>query len=619
MGRIPDEDVQRVRDATDVIALVAETVPLKKKGRLFWGNCPFHQEKTPSFKVDPTTQLWHCFGCSRGGDAFGFIMESEHLDFPDAVRRLAERAHIEIREEGGGLPTGRKERLIAACEAAAEYYHRELTASRISGAAAARDYLANRGFGSEVAKRWRLGYASSARDGLTRALVSAGFSREELVEANLALSDGASLKDRFFDRIMFPIADLSGRVIAFGGRIMGSGSPKYLNSQETPIFHKSSTLYGLDRSRNEIVMSGTAVVVEGYTDVIALHEAGIKTAVATLGTALTERHVRLLSRFGKRVVYLFDGDEAGKRAAMRAAEFIDWYATPEAGSAQVDLDVALIPGGMDPADHVASLGVAATRGIIDEAQPLLRFVIDARLDQHDLARPEGRSAALSSAAEVLAPVRDSLLGQDYMNYVAGRLQTDYATVQRAVPRRRASGMRAVAEEPKQEAKAAPMPSTPALKAEWELARLTALSPSVRPEARELLAQQDVLQDPDVRRVVERISDAGEAVEGELFELVARQDRRDAEILTGWLVDAPNVEQVEYAFREVAARLKEFALGRLISQKKAELRGLDAKRDAESYDRLFADIAELQRAHSQLRARAMDATDMEAQQTRDGNT
>jgi DNA primase len=620
VGRIPDEDVQRVRDATDLVALVAETVPLKKKGRLFWGNCPFHQEKTPSFKVDPTTQLWHCFGCSRGGDAFGFVIESEHLDFPDAVRRLAERAHIEIREEGGGLPTGRKERLIAACEAAAEHFHRELTASRSSGAAAARDYLSGRGFGSDVAKRWRLGYASSGRDGLVRALLAAGFSREELVEANLALPDGAGLKDRFFERIMFPIADLGGRVIAFGGRVMGSGSPKYLNSQETPIFHKSSTLYGLDRSRNEIVASGTAVVVEGYTDVIALHEAGIKTAVATLGTALTERHVRLLGRFGKRVVYLFDGDEAGRRAAMRAAEFIDWYATPEAGSAQVDLHVALIPGGLDPADHVTTHGAASTRAVIDEAQPLLRFVIDAHLEQHDLTRPEGRSAALVSAAEVLAPVRDSLLGQDYVNYLAGRLQTDFTTVQRAVPRRRGRTVR-TRDATRGETAAAPpkRPATPEQKAEWEVVRLAAMSPSVRPEARDLLAEEGVLQDQDARRLVELIVESGNAVEGELFDAVARQDRASAEVLTGWLVDTRNVEQVEYAFREVAARLKEFALGRLISTKKAKLHELDARRDAESYDRLFEEIAELQRAQQQLRARAGDTTDMEAQQPRDGDT
>lgn len=605
MGRIPEEDVARVRDATDLVALVSETVVLKQKGRLFWGNCPFHGEKTPSFKIDPGTQLWHCFGCSRGGDAFGFVMEAEHLDFPDAVRRLAERARIEIREEGGaGLPSGVKERLIAACEAATEFFHKELTTSRSAAARQAREYLGGRGFGSEVAKRWRLGYAPPGRDALVRALTRAGFTRDELVGANLALADGASLKDRFFNRIMFPITDLSGRAIAFGGRVLGPGEPKYLNSQETPIFRKSSTLYGLDRSRADIVARETAVVVEGYTDVIALHEAGIPIAVATLGTALTQQHVKLLGRFGKRVVYLFDGDEAGRRAALRAAEFIDWMATPEAGFSRVDLDVALIPGGMDPADYVGAEGAEAMGAVIEGARPLLEFVIDARLAGHDLTRPEGRSAALADAAAVLTPVRDSLLGKDYMNYLAGRLQTDFATVQRAVPERR----RPVAAAPQPDAPAAaPVAIAPEVRAERELVRLAALAPDVRAEARELL-QDGVVADPDARRILALVVDAGNARGKELFSAVTAADREAGEMLAGWLVDAREVEQVEYAFREVTARVKDFALGRLILSKKAELGALDPKRDREAYDRLFGEIAEAQRAQQVLRRRGAGTTD-----------
>ena len=609
MGRISDEDVARVRDATDLVSLVSETVVLKQKGRLFWGNCPFHGEKTPSFKIDPATQLWHCFGCSRGGDAFGFVMEAEHLEFPDAVRRLAERARIDIREQGGpGLPAGRKERLIAACETAADFFNHQLTTSRGAGATEAREYLSARGFGSDVAKRWRLGYAPSGRDALVRALTAAGFTRDEIVEANLALADGASLKDRFFNRIMFPISDLSGRAIAFGGRVVGSGEPKYLNSQETPIFRKSATLYALDRSRADIVAQETAVVVEGYTDVIALHEAGIPIAVATLGTALTHQHVKLLGRFGKRVVYLFDGDEAGRRAALRAAEFVDWMATPEAGRSRVDLDVALIPGGMDPADHVAAEGVEATREVIASAVPLLQFVIDTRLERHDLTRPEGRSAALADAASVLTPVRDSLLGKDYINYLAGRLQTDFSTVQRAVPRAR----RPTAAEGEAEAPAppeSPVRLSAEIKAERELVRIAALAPAVRPRARDLLSEGAVA-DETARRVLELVLDAGDAVDKNLFTAVSARDRDAAELLTGWLVDAREVEQVEYAFREVAARIKEFALGRLILSKNAELRALDPKRDQQAYDRLFGEIAEAQRRQQELRVNKAGVTDQE---------
>lgn len=608
MGRISDEDVQRVRDATDLVSLVSETVVLKQKGRLFWGNCPFHGEKTPSFKIDPATQLWHCFGCSRGGDAFGYVMEAEHLEFPDAVRRLAERARIDIVEEGGtGLPAGRKERLVAACEAAAEYFHKELTTSRLPGARDAREYLAKRGFGSDVAKRWRLGYAPPTRGGLVKHLIDAGFTRDEIVEANLALKDGASLKDRFFGRIMFPISDLHGRVIAFGGRVVGKGEPKYLNSQETPIFHKSANLYALDRSRNTIVANGTAVVVEGYTDVIALHEAGIGNAVATLGTALTERHVKLLGRFGKRVVYLFDGDEAGRRAALRAVEFLDWSITPEAGSGQVALDVALIPGGMDPADYVSAEGAEAMREMIAGARPLLEFALDSRMAAHDLSRPEGRSAALTDAAALLAPVRESLLGKDYMNYLAGKLQTDFATVQRAVPKGGAKPRQTPSDEPAKGPETPALPLTGEQKAERELVRIAAEAPQVRARARELL-NEGAVADATARKLLDLVTGAGDAKKDDLYAAVARTDRDAAEQLSGWLVDSRSVDQVEYAFREVAARVKEFALGRLIMSKKAELRALDPKQDPEGYDRLFGEIAELQRAQQALKARDVEPAD-----------
>lgn len=611
MGRISDDDVQRVRDATDLVSLVSETVVLKKKGRLFWGNCPFHGEKTPSFKIDPGTDLWHCFGCGLGGDAFGFVMRAENLDFPDAVRRLADRAHIEIVEEGGGgLPAGRKERLIAACEAAADFFHKNLTAGKSPGAAEAREYLKRRGFGIDVAKRWRLGYAPGGKDEMTRALLGQGFTRDELVDANITLAvERGQLKDRFFGRIMFPITDLSGRVIAFGGRVVGEGHPKYLNSNETAIFHKSSNMYGIDRARNEIVTSGTAVVVEGYTDVIALAEQGIGFVVATLGTALTERHVKLLGRFAKRVVYLFDGDEAGLRAANRAAEFIDATATPEAGSARVDLGVTVIPDGMDPADFVGAKGAEAMRALIDGAQPLLRFVIDQRISAHDLSRPEGKSAALADAVQPLAAVRGSILAQEYVSYIASRLLTTPEFVQRALAGVQVQRTRTG--EPDATATGAgakpPVVDDNQSRAERELLRTVTLAPGVRAEARELLSEEFVL-DEGRRVLLGWILDAGEATKQALYDAIAARDRNVAESLSEWLVDAPDVEQIEYAFREISVRLKEFALERLILGKKAALRALDAARDQAEYDGLFREIVDLERRRNALRSRMMNPTD-----------
>jgi len=615
MGRLSDEDIARVRDATDLVALISETVPLKKRGRLMWGNCPFHNEKTPSFKIDPATQLWHCFGCGKGGDAFGFMMESERLEFPDAVRRLAERAHIEITEEGGrGLPLARRERLFAALDAAAAYYHRQLVSARTGGASAARDYLAGRGFGLDVAKRWNLGYAPPGRTTLVRELTAAGFSREDITDANLGMADGASVRDRFYDRIMFPIADVSGRVIGFGGRILGKGEPKYLNTQETPVFHKSANLYGLDRARGTIVADGAAVVVEGYTDVIAMHEAGIRSAVATLGTALTERQVRLLGRFGKTIVYLFDGDEAGRRAALRAVEFLDWTVTPEAGSERVALKVALIPDGQDPADLVRTGGAEAARRVVESAEPLLKFALDARLGQHDLGTPEGRWAALGDAAAVLSPVRDSLLGQDYMNYLASRLQTDYTTVQRAVPVTRKKGENRYtdgAAEWEVSGDASPAVTSgdtsyvpdsltpPDVRAERTLVKLAAIRPALRSEAAVLL-DEGVIADPLAKKLLALIVASEDAGGETLYAAVSARDRHLAEILSGWLVDASEVEQVQYEFRDVGIRVREFALARTIRAKQAELAVLDPDRSSDRYDVLFAEIAELTRKQKTLR-------------------
>ncbi|OUO88924.1 DNA primase [Gordonibacter sp. An230] len=424
MAGISEEDIQKVREASDIVAVIGERTPVKQRGRDFWCCCPLHNEKTPSFKIDPALQLWHCFGCGEGGDVFAFVMKSEDLSFPEAVRRLAERAHIEISESGGrpGEGAGRKARLKAVCAEAAEYYHTQLMRNPGPDASAARSYLAGRGLGGEVPKAWRLGFAPG-RGSLVRHLSAAGFTAEEMQQANVALvgKDDGRLRDRFFNRIMFPINDPQGECIAFGGRVVGKGEPKYLNSQETPLFHKSQVLYGLDKAKAAMASTGTAVVCEGYTDVIALHEAGLRNAVATLGTALTMRHIRLLSRHARhRIVYLFDGDEAGQRAADRALAFIDGSMTPEAGKSRIELAAVTLPDALDPAEFVGARGADALRQLVERAQPLLTYGIERRLAKHDLSRPEGRSAALSDALSVLAPIKDSMLAKDYAVQIASR-------------------------------------------------------------------------------------------------------------------------------------------------------------------------------------------------------
>ncbi|MBE0417046.1 MAG: DNA primase [Coriobacteriia bacterium] len=612
MGRIPEEDVARVRDATDIVPLISESVVLKKKGRLYWGLCPFHGEKTPSFKVDPATQLWHCFGCGEGGDAFGFAMRREHLEFPEAVRLLADRARIEIREEGNSLPRSRRERLMEACDAAADYYHQVLTRSTDADAVEARRYLSERGFGIDVARHFMLGYAPG-RGVLVEHLLAEGFSAEEVIEANLAFppfeegSSGASrLKDRFFGRVMFPIRDLNGRVIAFGGRVVGQGEPKYLNSTETPIFQKAANLYGIEKAKAAVVAGGAAVVVEGYTDVIALHEAGVQNVVATLGTALTPRHVRLLGRFARRIVYLFDGDEAGLRAADRASEFVDASVTPEAGTSRIELFVAVIPDGLDPADYVGRHGADAMNALIDNAEPLLRFAIERRLVANDLSTPGGRAKALAEAAAVVAPVKGSILAHDYANYLADRLLVDFETARAAIEKARPVPLRQGDEDEStadREGREQPEVLDASARAERALVGLVAADPALRAGARSLLGTA-LFSEPVARALLAVIVDAGTAMDDELFRVVSQVDERAAAVLTGLLVDAPEAEDVHSVARQTLAKVKELALERQIKEKRAQQKALEAAADAAAADTLFKEIAALQSEHARLRQGAV---------------
>ncbi len=426
-GRISDEEIQKVREASDLVALIGERSPLRQRGRDFWCCCPIHNEKTPSCKIDPSTQLWHCFGCGEGGDVFGFLMKVDGMSFPEAVQFLADKAHIALTYSGksdGGAFNSKKARLKAVCAETADFYHAQLMRVKSEEADAARAYLTRRNLGGAIPKEWTLGFAPGS-GALVRHLSSKGFKADEMVEANVVLKgDRGHARDRFYNRIMFPIRDVQGDCIAFGGRIIGDGQPKYLNSQETPLFHKSTVLYGLDKAKASMATSGIAVVVEGYTDVIALHRAGITNAVATLGTALTKQHIRVLSRHAKqRIVYLFDGDEAGRRAADRALQFIDDSITPEVGRTRIDLCAAVLPDDLDPADFVEQRGAEALRQRISQAKPLLEYGIERRLAQHDLMTAEGRSRAFTDALSLLAPIKDSLLAKDYAVQIAGRTRT----------------------------------------------------------------------------------------------------------------------------------------------------------------------------------------------------
>ena len=431
------EEKQKVREATDLVQLVGETVALRQRGHDMWGCCPFHHEKSPSFHVMPDRGFWKCFSCGKGGDCFNFVMERDHVEFPEAVRILADRAGIVLSDDGSSYKRDpnatQKGRLYEVVQAAAEFYHAQLTRSRTPAAAAARDYLGHRGFGSAVAQNWTLGYAPGM-GALSRHLSSLGFSPREMVDANLAIRrDDGTLADRFYNRVMFLIRDERGRAVGFGGRVLDDSKPKYLNTSDTAVFHKKANLFALERAKASITANLEAIVMEGYTDVISSHEAGITNCVAPLGTSFTSQQVKMLSRYltpaGERlsrgrIVCLFDGDEAGLKAAERAMQYVT---TTTAG-----MYCVVLPGGMDPAEYIAAQGVQAMRDRIAERVPLVRFVIDRHLDRFDISTPEARALALADVVGAMGPIKRSVLADEYVDYVAGRLLADVSTVRAAL-------------------------------------------------------------------------------------------------------------------------------------------------------------------------------------------
>lgn len=424
---ITDEDKERVRQATDFVQLVAETVELRQRGQEFWGCCPFHGEKSPSFKVNPATGLWHCFGCGDGGDVFSYVQRRENLDFPDAIRYLADRAGIELAEERGGRRGPKKTRLMEALGAAEEYYHTMLMRGRGSGPDEARRYFAGRGFGSAVCRRWGLGFAPG-RGQLVAQLRAKGFTPAELIAADLAQERSGRVVDRFYDRVMFPIHDEQGRTIAFGGRVIGpkrDNVAKYVNTRDTAAFNKGKHLFAYDRAKETMAATGEAIVCEGYTDVIAMHEAGFTNAVAALGTAFRLDHVRLMERQRvSRIVCMFDGDAAGQRAAERAVRYID--------KTSAALLCVVLPDNQDPMEFLSARGADALRPILSGARPLMDFVFEKRLAGLDLSAPGLRVRALADMAQLLAPLKHSVLLDEYATRLADTLGMDVAETKRAI-------------------------------------------------------------------------------------------------------------------------------------------------------------------------------------------
>ncbi|MBO8184442.1 DNA primase [Streptomyces spirodelae] len=422
-GRINDEDVKAVRDAVPIDSVVSEYLQLRNAGGgNLKGLCPFHDEKSPSFHVSPSKGLYHCFGCQEGGDTLDFVMKVDHLSFSEAVERLAARAGITLRYEEGGYgrasQQGERTRLVEAHKIAARFYAEQLEGPE---AEIGRRFLADRGFDQEAARHFGIGYAPAGWDHLVRYLRGQGFTDKEMTLSGLAQEarNGRPI-DRFRGRLMWPIRDITGDVVGFGARKLREDDqgPKYLNTPETPIYRKSQVLYGIDLAKREIAKANRAVVVEGYTDVMACHLAGVTTAIATCGTAFGGEHVKILRRVlmdnsQSEVVFTFDGDAAGQKAALRAFEDDQKFAARTW--------IALTPGGMDPCDLRLAQGDEAVAKVVESRTPLFDFAIRSIVDRHNVDTAEGRSAALEEAAPVVTQIKDPSIRRGYAVRLAGLL------------------------------------------------------------------------------------------------------------------------------------------------------------------------------------------------------
>ncbi len=420
---IPQETIERVRAQADIVQVISEYLTLKRAGSNFRALCPFHKEKTPSFMVNTSKQIFHCFGCGAGGNVFGFLMRHEGFTFPEAVRFLAERVGIRIEQERIAPGQGElRERLFELYDYAGRFYHRCLQKS--PQAEGARKYLERRQLADKAIEEFRLGYAPSEWDSFLKAARKKGYKDDLLLEAGLAKKSAEGrVYDAFRNRIMFPIWGLSGKIVAFGGRTLEENQPKYINSPESPIYHKGQILSNLQRAKKDVSNRDSVIVVEGYTDAIRLVLAGIENVVASSGTAFTEAQARLIKRYAGEVALVFDSDSAGMAATERGIEVLL--------AQNLAVRVAVLPSGKDPDEFVLESGAEAFRGVIDEARNFIEFHVTNALSGENGAGIEDRIKAANTLASLVGKIPDPIRREEYLRLVASRLGIKPETLHQA--------------------------------------------------------------------------------------------------------------------------------------------------------------------------------------------
>lgn len=601
-GLIRQDDIEAVRERSDLVKVVSGHLQLKKTGRdSLSGLCPFHPEKTPSFSVSPSKQVYYCFGCGEGGNVFRFLERTEGLSFAEAVEKLAREVGLTLRYEGqtqaDRRAQGRRQVIFRALAEAARLYSRVLLEGREG--ADARAYLAARGFSPETVDRFGVGYAPGYPDYLLKRM-SKSYSVDLLVDAGLAARDAAgNLRDRFRGRVMFPIHDLSGNAVGFGGRLLeGPNAPtnvaKYVNSPDGEVYHKGTLLYNLNRAKAEITRTGRAWLVEGYTDVMALHQAGVPEAVATCGTALGEDHVRLLSRFTQKLVLAFDSDEAGARAAERAHQFHERY--------PVDVSVLVLPDGQDPADFALSHAEGAAEALLElegRATPLVVYMIERAMRGQNLTDVEEQSRAARAGVSIISALEDPVRRERYARVLADKVGVNVAAVLLELER-------ATASPDGRESRTSPAGPTrmpPGQRVEREVLKLLVQAPEACTGLTDRLVSEQFSR-AEHRKAFELIREDGSPANGAGSLVGMAQDRSEQ---LGRFFAALAVEPLEtlgeatpdYALRTFL-RFEEFAVKRRVDEVRKRLEKMNPLRTPQ-YDDLYEEFVKLEGARRRIRA------------------
>lgn len=604
-GRIRDTDVTYVRDNSPIDDVVGDYVQLKNAGGgQKKGLCPFHDEKTPSFHVTPSRGYFHCFGCQVGGDVIAFVMKMDHLTFTETIEKLAERIGYTLtydESRGTSAPSGQRSRLVAANAAAAKFYQEQLS---LPTAQIGRDFLIKRGFDQTACAQFGVGYAPDEWDALTKFLRAQNFTIEELNLAGLSKEGQRGPIDRFRNRLVWPIRDISGDVVGFGARKLASDEvdqgPKYLNTPETPIYKKSQVLYGLDMAKKEIAKKRQAVIVEGYTDVMAAHLAGVTTAVATCGTAFGDDHIRILRRllmdddaFRGEVIFTFDGDAAGQKAALRAFDDDQKFV--------VQTFVAVEPSGMDPCELRQEHGDVAVRDLIARRVPLFEFAIKSALKDFDLTTAEGRVQALGVAAPLVAKIRDASLRPEYARSLAGWLGMEVESVVAAVKKNASKSSSSVSTPNVSSSSWRPDPNEPRLALEREVLKARLQMPSLVYQWNEI--EKNAFSHPAYQRLREFIDTQKEFVAVPLEGIESEELRSFITELSVEPIRTSGEISDRYV-SSIIARLNEVALSRSIAEVKSSLQRLNPVENVDEYNQTFAQLVAMESKRRSLRELAL---------------